>query len=62
MGVDTQVFTHDVIRRLTLECVLNNKMPGSKKWMELQVVLDRWHEESGYSLNEMSQILLFSVD
>jgi 3-methyladenine DNA glycosylase Tag len=63
MGVDTLVFTDDVVKALTAANVLtNDKPPGSKKdWQTLQKTLNDWHEESGYSLNEISQILALSI-
>jgi len=63
MGIDTLVFTKDVIKSLSREGILSNKMPSSKKdWAKLQQALDTWHQQSGYSLNEISQILALSIE
>jgi len=63
MGVDTFVFTQDTIRALSREGILNNKIPSSKRdWAKLQQALNSWHQQSGYSLNEISQILALSIE
>jgi 3-methyladenine DNA glycosylase Tag len=63
MSVDTLVFSPGVIKSLTQEGVVNGTLPKSKKsWMALQQALDYWHQDSGYSLNEISQILAYSVE
>lgn len=63
MGVDTLVFSTDVVKRLTLEGITSGAPPTSKKsWMALQQALDYWHQETGLSLNEISQILAYSVE
>lgn len=63
MGVDTLVFTEDVIKALSREKILDKRMPGSKKDLAaVQKAIDVWHEQSGYGLNEISQILALSVE
>lgn len=63
MGVDTLVFTEDVIKALSREKILAERMPGSKKDLAaVQKAIDVWHEQSGYGLNEISQILALSVE
>lgn len=62
MGIDTLVFTADVLKALRREGVVD-RMPGSNRdWDAMQSAIDTWHEESGRSLNEISQILAFSID
>ncbi|HFD91924.1 MAG TPA: 3-methyladenine DNA glycosylase [Gammaproteobacteria bacterium] len=62
MGVDTLVFSDDVIKALQREGIVD-RMPGSNKdWRSLQDAIDVWHGESGRTLNEISQILAFSVE
>ena len=62
MGIDTLVFTPDVLKALHREGVVD-RMPGSNRdWVSLQLAIDTWQGESGRSLNEISQILAFSID
>ena len=61
MGVDTLIFSPDVISALQRNGVLD-KAPGSaKSWAALQHAIDQWTAQSSRSLNEISQILAFSV-
>jgi len=63
MGVDTLIFTPDVLSALTKAGVLHNKPPSSKlNWAILQDTLNLWHQETKLSLNEISQILALSTD
>jgi len=62
MGVDTLVFSPDVLKALRREGVVA-KMPASLKDFDaVQAAIDAWGEESGRSLTRISQILAFSVD
>ena len=61
MGVDSFVFSNDVIRALQLAEVLD-KAPSSKKaWLSFQDAINTWRAESKRSLNEISQILAYSI-
>ncbi|MFC6632433.1 DNA-3-methyladenine glycosylase I [Microbulbifer taiwanensis] len=61
MGVDTLVFSNDMVRALVREGVVQ-KSPSSKKdWAALQQAMTGWQTQSGRSLNEISQILAFSI-
>jgi hypothetical protein len=61
MGVDTLVFSNDMVQALVREGVVQ-KTPSSKKdWDALQAAIATWQEQSDRSLNEISQILAFSV-
>jgi 3-methyladenine DNA glycosylase Tag len=61
MGVDTLVFSNDMVQALVREGVVQ-KTPSSKKdWDALQAAIATWKEQSDRSLNEISQILAFSV-
>ena len=63
MGVDTLVFTEDVIKALSREKILSRRMPSSKRdLVAVQKAIDIWHEQSGYGLNAISQILALSVE
>ena len=62
MGVDTLVFSPDVLKALEREGVVG-KMPSSKAdFTALQAAIDRWHGESGRPLTQISQILALSLD
>jgi 3-methyladenine DNA glycosylase Tag len=61
MGVDSLVFSDDVVKALVREGVVA-KMPSSAKdFTRLQEALDAWRAESGRGLNHISQVLAFSV-
>lgn len=61
MGVDTLVFSNDMVRALEREGIVP-KAPSSKKaWTAVQEAVITWQQQSGRSLNEISQILAFSV-
>jgi len=62
MGIDTLVFTTDVLKALKREGVVDRIPTSIRDWSSLQTVIDTWCEKSGRSLNEISQILAFSVD
>ncbi len=62
MGVDTLVFSHDVLKALSREEVVP-KMPSSgKDFTAVQSALDAWSEETRRPLTQISQILAFSVE
>jgi len=61
MGVDTLVFSNDMVQALIREGAVQ-KTPSSKKdWESLQRAIASWQAQSGRSLNEISQILAFST-
>ncbi|MXN63976.1 3-methyladenine DNA glycosylase [Stappia sp. GBMRC 2046] len=61
MGVDALIFSGDVVAALIREGVVD-KAPTSKRDLTAtQEALNTWREESGRSLNEISQILAFST-
>ncbi|WP_226665076.1 DNA-3-methyladenine glycosylase I [Microbulbifer aggregans] len=61
MGVDTLIFSNDMVRGLIREGVVQ-KTPSSKRdWAVLQEVVELWQAQSRRSLNEISQILAYSV-
>ena len=62
MGVDTLVFTNDVLKALNREGVIDRVPTSIRDWVSLQAAIDTWCETSERSLNENSQILAFSVD
>ncbi len=62
MGVDTLIFTPDVLKALSRERVVS-KMPNSgKDFAALKPAIDAWREQSRRSLTQISQILALSVD
>lgn len=61
MGVDTLVFSNDVIKALGREGVVS-KMPSSgKDFAAVQDAINQWHGETGRPLTQISQILALSV-
>ncbi|WP_346837081.1 DNA-3-methyladenine glycosylase I [Microbulbifer sp. SAOS-129_SWC] len=61
MGVDTLIFSSDMVQALIREGVVQ-KTPSSKKdWAALQQAIATWQGQVDRSLNEISQILAFSV-
>ena len=61
IGMDTPIFSNDVIEALKSEGVVT-KMPSSNKdFASVQAALDHWHKESGRPLTQISQILAFSA-
>lgn len=57
IGLDSLVLSSDVLGALA-QAGSVAKMPTSKKaWKTLQETIDQWHDETGYSLNKISQIL-----
>ena len=61
MGVDTLVFSNDMVVALVREGVVQ-KTPSSKKdWAALKEAIATWQQQSDRSLNEISQILAYSV-
>lgn len=61
IGMDTPIFSNDVIAALQNEGVIA-KMPSSNKdFASVQSALDQWHKGSGRPLTQISQILAFSV-
>ena len=62
MGVDTIIFTPDVIKALKNAQIID-RIPGSQKdWNALQAAIDSWGQSSSRTLTEISRILAFSVD
>ncbi|WP_430461062.1 DNA-3-methyladenine glycosylase I [Thalassolituus sp. LLYu03] len=62
MGVDALIFSNDVIAGLKREGVVNSAPSSKKAWASVQQALDIWRQQSGRSLNEISQILALSVE
>lgn len=61
LGIDTPIFSGDVLSALDAEGVVG-KMPSSNKdFAAVQAAFDQWHKESGRSLTQISQILALSV-
>ncbi|GAA5523696.1 hypothetical protein Maes01_00245 [Microbulbifer aestuariivivens] len=61
MGVDTLIFSPDMVRALVREGVARKTPSSRKDWSSVQEAVEQWRRESGRSLNEISQILAFSV-
>lgn len=62
LGVDTMVFSPDVLKALKREKVVS-KMPSSRKdFAALQSAIETWHGQSGRGLTQISQVLAFSTE
>lgn len=61
LGVDSLIYTNDVITALKREGVINNAPTSAKARNALQQALNQWMSESGRSLNEISRIMALSV-
>lgn len=61
MGVDSLIFSQDVVARLVAENVID-KTPSSKRALkQVQDAVNEWRTESGRSLTEISRVLAMSV-
>ena len=61
MGLESIVFSEDVVRALIANGVVD-KLPNSKRDMAAtQEAVSAWRAESGRTLSEISQILAMSV-
>ena len=61
LGVDSLIYTNDVIAALKREGVINSAPTSAKARTALQQTLNQWMAESGRSLNEISKILALSA-
>ena len=61
LGVDSLIYTQDVIVALRREGIINNAPTSAKARNTLQQALNQWMSESGRSLNEISKIMALSV-
>ncbi|TCS63492.1 DNA-3-methyladenine glycosylase I [Varunaivibrio sulfuroxidans] len=61
MGVDTMVFSTDVLKALAREGVVAKAPNSAKDFSALQTALDTWRRESARPLIQISQTLAFSI-
>ncbi|PHQ86931.1 MAG: 3-methyladenine DNA glycosylase [Thalassobium sp.] len=61
MGVDTLMFSNDMLQALISTGVIEAAPSSKASWAKLQATMDRWREETGLGLSEISQILAWSV-
>lgn len=61
MGRDTFMLTQDVIRALTEQGVLEGKATSKRARRQAQDAFNRWHDESGRGLGEISVVLACTV-
>lgn len=62
MGKQSFVLTNDVVKHLSLEGVVD-KMPTSAKGLQtVQDAFNKWAEQSGRGLTDISKVLALSVD
>lgn len=62
MGVDSFILSQDVRKRLVAEGIAIGTTPSQKSMKEIQAAFNKWHEESGRPLSEISRILAMSID
>jgi len=62
MGVDTLVFTPDVLKALGRENVVSRMPSSGKDFVAVQSAVDAWSDETERGLTQISQILAFSVE
>lgn len=62
MGVDSFVFSRDVIRALIQEGVVEKAPTSQRDLAKVQAAFDAWRAESGRSMTEISRTLAASVD
>lgn len=62
MGVDTPVFTDDVVASLVREGVVTRAPSSKGDFAAVQAAFDAWRRESGRALTQISQILALSAD
>ncbi|MEA2094512.1 MAG: DNA-3-methyladenine glycosylase I [Pseudomonadota bacterium] len=62
MGVDTLIFSPDVLKALKREGIIDKMPTSNRDWAAVQQAIDAWHSESGRTLTEISQILAYSVE
>ena len=62
MGVDTLIFSPDVLKALKREGIIDKMPTSNRDWLAVQQAIDAWRSESGSTLTEISQILAYSVD
>jgi 3-methyladenine DNA glycosylase Tag len=61
MGAEALILSDDVLNALQRNQVMT-KAPSSKRdWQEFQDILDQWRDETGQTLNYLSQMLAFST-
>lgn len=61
MGVDSPVFSDDVVAALAREGVVDKAPTSAKALAAVQAALDEWRAQSGRSMTQISQILALSV-
>jgi len=62
LGVDSFILSRDVTARLIAEGVIDKPATSQKAMGQVQAAFNRWCEQSGRSLTEVSRVLAFSVD
>ena len=61
MGKDSFILTTDVVARLVAEDVVDKAPTSMRDLAATQGAFDRWSEQSGRGLTQVSQILAFSI-
>ncbi|WP_380055241.1 DNA-3-methyladenine glycosylase I [Falsihalocynthiibacter sp. SS001] len=61
LGVDSAIFSQDVVARLVAEGVIDKAPTSKRAFYQAQDALNKWRAESGRSLTEISRVLAMSV-
>ena len=62
MGKEGYILSRDVVARLQAEDVISGPATSAKAMKAIQTAFNRWKEESGLPLNQISRVLAQSID
>lgn len=62
MGKEGYILSRDVVARLQAEAVISGPATSAKAMKAIQAAFNRWKEESGLPLNQISRVLAQSID
>lgn len=62
MGKEGYILSRDVVARLQAEDVISGAATSAKAMKAIQTAFNRWKEESGLPLNQISRVLAQSID
>lgn len=61
-GIDSFILSRSVVHRLIAESVVTKAPTSAKDRAAVQAAFNRWREQSGRSLTEISRVLAMSID
>jgi len=62
VGWDGFILSHDVVTALTRAGILDASPASKKGLIQAQEAFNRWHEETGMPISQLSRIVSFTVD